>query len=69
MPILDAILPPSIDPFVRNVINVLVGIHIAAFLLYIYLLTRSSMKTQADEFKEGYKKMEASAAEKAKVKK
>lgn len=45
MPFLDSIIPATVDPFVRNLINVLVGIHILAFLLYIYLLVRSTKRT------------------------
>ena len=66
MPFLDAIIPESVDPFVRNIINVLVGIHILAFLLYVYLLVRSSKKSPTDDFKEQYRTLEAKAAAKQK---
>lgn len=62
MPFLDSVLPATVDPFIRNVINVLVGIHIAAFLLYVVLLVRSSQKSQTDEFRDQYKNFEKAAA-------
>jgi hypothetical protein len=54
-----------VDPTIRTVINVLVGVHLLAFLLYIYLLVRSSKKTSADAFREQYKTLE----QKQKIKK
>lgn len=62
MPFLDSIIPPSVDPFIRNVINVLVGIHIFAFLLYVYLLVRSSKKSSTDEFRDQYRNLETKVA-------
>jgi hypothetical protein len=65
MPFLDSVIPTSVDPTIRTVINVLVGVHLLAFLLYIYLLVRSSKKTSADAFREQYKTLE----QKQKIKK
>lgn len=62
MPFLDSILPPTLDPFVRNIINVLVGVHILAFLVWVYLVTRSVNKTQTQEFREQYQKLEQKIA-------
>ena len=69
MPFLDSIIPSSVDPTIRTVINVLVGVHILAFLLYVYLLFRSTNKTQTDQFKEQYQKLEKNAAQKSRINK
>jgi hypothetical protein len=58
MPVLDKILPENLDPFVRNLINGLVFVHIAAFLLWVYLVMRSSTKTQTEEFRDQFRKLE-----------
>lgn len=61
MPFLDSILPATVDPFVRNIINVLVGVHILAFLAWVYLVTRSAKKTSTEEFREQYQQLQAKA--------
>lgn len=61
MPILDFILPPTLDPTLKMVINALAAVHIFAFLLYIYLLVRSSKSSPADQFRKQYQTMEAKA--------
>ena len=45
MPFMDMIIPSSVDPTIRLVINILVGVHLLAFLIYVWLLMRSSNKT------------------------
>lgn len=52
MPFMDSVIPESVDPTIRLVINILVGVHIGAFLLYIFLLMRSTKRTEADEFRD-----------------
>ncbi len=64
MPFMDSVIPESVDPSIRLVINILVGLHIAAFLLYIFLLMRSTKRTEADEFRDQYKNMELKAKQK-----
>ena len=64
MPFMDSVIPESVDPTIRLVINILVGVHIGAFLLYIFLLMRSTKRTEADEFREQYKNMELKAKQK-----
>ena len=56
---MDSIIPASVDPTIRLIINILVGFHIVAFLVYVWLLMRSSNKTQVDQFREQYKQMDA----------
>jgi hypothetical protein len=63
MPFMDMIIPSSVDPTIRLVINILVGVHLLAFFLYIWLLMRTSSKTQADDFREQYSKMETKVAQ------
>jgi hypothetical protein len=58
MPILDSVLPSTIDPTMRHVINGLVGIHLCVFFLFIVLLCRSFMKGPQDHFKDQVGKME-----------
>jgi hypothetical protein len=45
MPFMDMIIPSSVDPTIRLVINILVGVHLLAFFIYVWLLMRSSNKT------------------------
>jgi hypothetical protein len=61
MPFMDIVIPESVDPTIRLVINILVGVHLLAFFLYIFLLCRSTKRTEADEFRDQYKQMEAKA--------
>jgi cbb3-type cytochrome oxidase subunit 3 len=61
---MDLVIPASVDPTIRLIINILVGVHIFAFLAYVYLLLRSSNRTQADEFRDQYKNMETKAKQK-----
>jgi hypothetical protein len=56
---MDAIIPASVDPTVRLVINVLVGVHLLAFLAYVFLLFRSTNKSSTDQFREQYKNLQA----------
>ena len=64
MPFMDMVIPATVDPTIRLIINILVGVHIFAFFAYVYLLMRSSKRTQADEFRDQYKNMEAKAKQK-----
>ena len=59
MPFMDMIIPASVDPTIRLIINILVGVHLLAFFLYVWLLMRSTNKTQVDDFREQYGKMES----------
>jgi len=61
MPFMDMVIPATVDPTIRLIINILVGVHIFAFLAYVYLLLRSSKRTEADEFRDQYKNMQAKA--------
>jgi len=61
MPFMDIVIPSSVDPTIRLIINILVGVHLFAFFVYVYLLFRSSNRTQADEFRDQYKNMEQKA--------
>jgi preprotein translocase subunit SecY len=60
---MDMIIPESVDPTIRLIINILVGVHLLAFFTYVWLLMRSSNKTQADEFRDQYKQMEGKIAQ------
>lgn len=44
MPILDHILPDTLDPMLKHAINGLVIFHLLAFIAFIVLLVRSFMK-------------------------
>ena len=58
MPFLDSILPATLDPMVKHVINFLVGVHLIVFLVFVYLLCKSLRKSPQDNFREQYQKME-----------
>lgn len=58
MPFLDYVLPETLDPMVKTLINFLVGFHLLAFLVFIVLLARSFKKTPEDNFREQYSSME-----------
>lgn len=64
---MDSVIPATVDPTIRLVINLLVGLHILAFIVYVWLLLRSSNKTQVDTFREQYQKMDAAAKNKQRV--
>jgi len=49
--LIDFILPSSLDPTVKLIINILVGVHLAAFLCYIVLLVRSFGKKPSDRIR------------------
>jgi hypothetical protein len=66
MPFMDMIIPESVDPTIRLVINALVGVHILAFLIYVWLLLRSSNKSEADVFRDQYKNLEKKVQDKQK---
>ena len=46
--LIDFILPDSLDPTVKLIVNVLVGVHLAAFFCYVILLARSFGKKPQD---------------------
>jgi len=62
MPFLDYVLPETLSPFVRNLINLLVGCHLFAFLAFIVLLVRSFNKTPEDNFRDQYQNFEKKTA-------
>jgi hypothetical protein len=48
--LLDAILPPTLDPNVKLMINILVGLHLLAFVVWMVYLCKSLGKSQTDNF-------------------
>ncbi|CDW73167.1 UNKNOWN [Stylonychia lemnae] len=62
MPFLDYVLPDTLSPFVKNLINGLVGFHLLAFVIFIILLVRSFNKTPEDNFREQYQSFEKKTA-------
>jgi hypothetical protein len=61
---MDYVIPASVDPTVRLIINILVGLHLLAFLAYVFLLFRSSTKSSTDQFRDQYKNLQAQAKHK-----
>ena len=58
MPFLDYVLPTTLDPMVKHLINFLVGFHLLAFLVFIVLLVRSFRKSPEDSFREQCQSLE-----------
>jgi len=58
MPVLDSILPETLDPTVKHVINFLVIFHLLAFFVFVYLLARSLTKSSSDTFRDQVKDFE-----------
>ncbi len=54
LPIMNGVLPSTMDPMVVNLINTLVLVHVIALCCYIFLLVRSFTKTPADNFRDRY---------------
>ena len=52
--LLDSILPPTLDPTLKMVINILVIVHLLAFFCYLTFLVMSFRKTADDDFKDDY---------------
>ncbi len=61
---MDYVLPESLDPMVKTMINFLVGFHLLAFLIFIVLLARSFKKSPEDNFREQYQTMEQKVKQK-----
>jgi len=49
--LIDFILPESLDPTVKLIVNILVGVHLAAFFCYLILLARSFTKKPSDKIR------------------
>lgn len=52
MPVLNHILPDTLSPGVKNLINFLVIAHVLVFFIFIILLVRSFMKGPSDHFRD-----------------
>lgn len=52
MPLLDSILPDTLNPMVKNLVNFLVIVHLAVFFIFIILLVRSFTKGPDDHFRQ-----------------
>lgn len=58
MPILDSILPNTLDPMMKNVVNGLVIVHLMLFVLFVIMVCRSFFRGPTDHFKEQVGHME-----------
>ena len=61
LPLLDGILPESLDPTIKHLVNFLVLAHLLAFFIFIILLVRSFTKSSSDNFRDQVKQFEKSA--------
>jgi hypothetical protein len=66
MPMLNSILPPDLNPFIRNFVNFLAIVHLLAFLLFCFLLVRSMLKGPEEQFREEMSEMQTEAQRKKK---
>ena len=55
--LIDFILPDSLDPTLKLIVNLLVGVHLLAFICYIVLLARSFGTKPEDHFQQKVNKL------------
>jgi len=49
---IDFILPDTLDPAIKLIVNILVGLHLFAFIIYLSLLVRSFGQKPEDKIKD-----------------
>lgn len=52
MPILDSVLPKDLNPYLKHAINGVVIFHLLVFVLLVFLICRSFLKSPQDTYKD-----------------